>query len=275
MRLILSLALLMFFASGCGDDDSPNGDSAAPTLESLWPAEDGRYWAFQREYKWNHNDNQWPHYPTKAEVPPLGWTATQLHTFMLAGELGLEEGSSSGSWGMALDGTIMDGSGESCQQLTQTWSEALFMFDRVDGWMKTDDRITLHRSDSPSGTIRVLLERPVAATHQFQWLPTADPAWFDQYFASTRILGSFDAGGQTFESCVAALYLMTGRQASSGTNPDLTGWSRNTTIVLLVLAPDIGPIYLRESQFSGDFTDGQVDGPFHETELWLVDHGFL
>ena len=149
------------------------------------------------------------------------------------------------------------------------------MFGRVDGWMKTDDRITLHRSDVPSGTVRVLLERPVVSTNQFKWLPGVDPTYFDQCFASSRFLGSVEVGNQTFESCVAVLYLMTSRQASAGTNPDSMGWFRHTALALLVLAPEVGPIHVREAQFSGDFVSGKINGPFHETELWLVDHGFL
>jgi hypothetical protein len=276
MRLRIALAFLLLLSTGCSDDDSPKENVAAPTLESLWPNDDGSFWAFEGENRWNHSA-EWTEHATKAEVPPLGLTAAQLHKAMLAGELGPADGSGTGSWGFALDGTIVDGASQSCQQLTQTWRETLFLFDRVDGWLKTDERITLHRSDAPTGTIRVLLEKPLVATHQFEWLPGLDPSFYDQCFAAARSLGSFEAGGQTFESCIAVLYLMTSLQKSFGTNPNNPepGWFRSSRISVIVLAPEIGPVYLREIQTTGDFVDGKAVGPFQDSELWLIDHGLL
>jgi hypothetical protein len=109
--------------SGCGDSDC-NCPTCAylelpdPTLENIWPNEDGTWWSYEYGYRyWGLSGSVF--YPESASVPPIP-PLTELAHLIDCNEPGPEPEIFSGTYRLAFDGEITTESGVTAQHLKET-----------------------------------------------------------------------------------------------------------------------------------------------------------
>ena len=297
--LVLFCCLAVF---GCDDDDParPELFTPAPTLDNLWPSEDGRSWTYELHQRvWEIDGAELPDDFTLDSVAPMLALAVP-ETTMVA----------EGMWRLAFDDSITTLSGVRKQFLRETLYErtSLRFLRRVpvarpaerlralvDGplaripargvdaplllagyaWEKTDTHIGTY-GDVNQELAWKYLEADLSDGHEFEFGLLGEPFSAD-FGLSVRVIGERDLQtpfGDYARAVETEVLVDLGEQTQVDEQGEVIGTFRSAMVGRLVYAPTIGPVALvQRSNVPKDLlTD--PDGQYvFEIELRLVGVG--
>jgi hypothetical protein len=262
MRFLLAGALALSMASvSCDSDLGPPG-STHPTLENLWPNQDGRGWEYRVTQRvWPDSYSRDPYsYADSSDVPPLPGPA-DLVAWIDDPRYPEEFDEDVYSYSLTFDGPGVTGSGETGQRLqvgtagnpSPREGELLLTPFILHGgvWEKTDHWMGRH-TDLDGVAFRVLTPDLRPGAH-FQDRVSA------VFGLDVWVVGevTVETSVGTFHRAVRCVYLFSGEPIggrSTVFRPEGNGWMRQFYFGEVVYAPTVGPVYSyeRHAAFSGD-----------------------
>jgi hypothetical protein len=250
-RVVLLVAVAALGVSAC--DDGPIRSGLTPTLENIWPSEDGRRWDFSmtsRTWLDGYVDTAYV-YPDSASVPDapglseiLEWfrpdavpPVQDIATRSFRLEFDGERTTQSGVTGQNLTATIMGGA------LPGTTLAFAPTFLRDGVWEKTEDWIGSY-GDVDTLLSWIYLKPNLSPGASFTFRSRAGwvmDAWVVDWETADTPVGSF-------QNAVEVIYRMSWGITCRTTvfDPQPHGCYRIVHVGRVIYAPTIGPVYLYE-----------------------------